>query len=360
MVTQDSNRLTPPSARTGLCVALVVTCGCLPGSPATPPGGQISDRPRMLMSLADSEKDADGHVVAISIFGSDISDAELAQLADFEHLTRLSLQECQAITDQGMAVIGAHRRLRTVSLINVPITDAGLAHLAASTTLDQLLLGQTKVVGTGLESLAATPITSLTMHSRVATSEGLAAITKLASLRVIELHCPQAAIEALPSLAPLAQLETFISTRTPLGAEGLARFDGCSRLKRLVLNAEDLRDDGLAVLSALAELDELTLAGAQITNNGLPQLAMPNLRLLSLAGCRGVSDQGLQNLRGLAKLEKLDLTESGVTGRDLTGLQTISTLREVIMSGGQFKGNEASLSALKALLPQCNVQILRG
>jgi len=41
-------------------------------------------------------------------------------------------------------------------------------------------------------------------------------------------------------------------------------------------------------------------------------------------------------------------------------LAVVPTLREVTMSGEQFKGNNATINALKKLLPNCEVFILRG
>lgn len=343
-----------------ICCSVMAIGGCKPGSPPTATLGTSSNNPRDLLTLADTEVNADGEVLAIRIFGADVSDAELGQLGDFEHLESLSLQECAVITDDAMTAAGEHPRLRTLSLINVPISDAGLANLGRSNSLDKLLLGQTRVIGAGLGSLATTPISTLTIHSRVATADGLAAIPKLTSLRVLELHCPQVKIADLPSFRPLIQLVSLVATRTPLGTTGLERFRGHAGLKRLMLNADGLGDGTLAILNTLTELEELELAGAKLTDEGLRQLAMPKLRTLSLVGCAGVTDLGLKNLAGLSGLEELDLTEAGVAGRDLTGLHSIKTLRTVIMSGGQFKGNDASLKALKALLPACEIRILRG
>ena len=87
---------------------------------------------------------------------------------------------------------------------------------------------------------------------------------------------------------------------------------------------------------------------------------MPNLKKLTLDGCLDVTDAGLSNLKGLTSLESLNLTGSGVAGLDLTGLAELPSLREVTLSGDQFRGDDNSIHALKELLPNCVVSIERG
>ncbi len=332
--------------------------GCRPGTP--PAGSSAPAGSRDLLTLAEVERNAEQQVVSIKVFGSDISDAEVGQIAQYPTLESLTLQECRSLTNAGMQAPGQHPALRSLSVINIDLDDTGLAHLGASTSLESLLLGQTKVAGSGLAELANTPLAELTVHSRIATTDELAALTQLTGLRQLELHCPQVRLGDLPSFAPLKHLASLIATRTPAGPNGLDPLRDHPSLQIMELNAEGLGDASLATLNTIPSLREVTLIRGDMTNDGLQHLAMPNLRSLALIGCLRITDKGLAHLSGLPSLERLDLTESGVTGEDLTGLGAITTLREVILSGTQFRGNDASLAALKALLPECQVQILRG
>lgn len=338
----------------------VLVSGCTNSSsiPIQTTGAKPHAAPRELTSIANVEDSEIGKIV--SFFGSDVTDVELEQLADLENVCQLTLQECREISDQGLAALESATALKLLRLIRVPVSDEGLKHLRAASSLDELLLAHTEVTGAGLEHLAGTPIARLSIHSSKVTPSGLASLVKLTSLRELELHCPAVRIEDLASFAPLARLELLVAERTPLGPNGLEKLRNHGQLRKLVVSAVDLKDDSLAVLRTLPELEELSLAHAQITDDGLKQFASSKLKRLTLMACERVSDKGLENLGGLTALEYLDVTESGVQGVDLTGLAVITTLREVTMSGDQFKGNAASIEALKELLPNCVVQILRG
>jgi len=193
---------------------------------------------------------------------------------------------------------------------------------------------------------------------------GLASLSVVESLRELELNCPDIKIEDLPSFAPLGNLESLleslVTTGTPLGAGGVEKLRGLRRLRHLELDASNVTDANIAVLNELTSLERLDLYGAQVTNEGLKQLSLPQLSQLSLAGCTRITNEGLRNLQGLSNLQYLDLSGSSIDGVDLTGLALIPTLREVIILGEEFKGNDATINALKKLLPNCDVQIIRS
>jgi hypothetical protein len=337
--------------------ALTIPCGC--GGSAAPPGPAAA--PRNLVAQARKAlRDDDDHVVALTFLASSVTDAELAALAEHPHLRELTLQECPEITDDGLAALAGAKSLVSLKLLQVPIGDDGLAHLAGATELNDLLLAHSRVRGAGLAHLADLPLEGLTIHSSTASAEELAAIVKLAHLKSLELHCAHLHVEDLPPLAELAQLESLVLTRTPLGPAGLARIAGLPKLKRLLLDAADMSDGQVELLNSLPALEEIDLYNAPVTDAGLAQLELPNLKSLSLADCRQLTDAGLKNLGGLSQLETLNLCGSGVAGLDLTGLAANRALRKVMISGAQFKGNDESLGKLKELLPDCEVMILRG
>ena len=345
----------------GTAVALVCGCGSrsTSSSPSQTAGASAAQAQRELLSLGAAGRDADGQVVSLRLRGSDVTDAELQQLAEFGKLSELTVQECR-VADDGLAALEQVSELKTLELIRVPVNDEGLRHLRSARSLDKLLLAHTEITGPGLRYLADTPVSHLSIHSRVVTAEGLSSLSELTSLRELELHCPEIQIEALASLVPMTELESLVTIRTPLGRAGLERIRGHQRLQKLILDASDVDDNAAVILNTLPELQELDLSNALITDEGLKQLSLPKLQTLSMCGCLGVTDAGLRNLQGMTSLVYLDLTEASVTGLDLTGLAVVPTLREVTMSGEQFKGNNATINALKKLLPNCEVFILRG
>ncbi|MFP6677191.1 MAG: hypothetical protein VB878_19055 [Pirellulaceae bacterium] len=342
-----------PASLIALAVLLVVVVNLTSGC-------NRSSSPRDLLSIAKVQRGSGGRVIALTLYGSDITNAELQQLADHDSLRELSLQECKQVSNDGLIGLQDATDLTTLRLMRVAIDDDGLAHLRNATSLNKVLLAHTEVDGSGLAHLAHTSVVSMSIHSRVVTASGLASLSVVESLRELELNCPDIKIEDLPSFAPLVNLESLVTTGTPLGAGGVEKLRGLRRLRHLELDASNVTDANIAVLNELTSLERLDLYGAQVTNEGLKQLSLPQLSQLSLAGCTRITNEGLRNLQGLSNLQYLDLSGSSVDGVDLTGLALIPTLREVIILGEEFKGNDATIHALKKLLPNCDVQIIRS
>lgn len=85
--------------------------------------------------------------------GAQFGDAQLAALAPLAPvLHRLDLGET-AVTDAGLAALGAMTELRRLHLDRTPVTDAGLAHLSALGRLESLNLHGTAVSDAGLAAL---------------------------------------------------------------------------------------------------------------------------------------------------------------------------------------------------------------
>ncbi len=116
--------------------------------------------------------------------------------------------------------------------------------------------------------------------------------------------------------------------------QGLAVLKGWQRLKRLNLRGTKITDSTLQFLNRLTSLEVLDIGFAQVTDSGLAQLnALSNLKELSIGGNK-LTDAGLQALRQMPALTSLDLsgsqrTDSGLWSVSLTesGLDTIATLK---------------------------------
>ena len=96
-----------------------------------------------------------------------------------------------------------------------------------------------------------------------------------------------------------------------------------------------ITDSTLQLLNHLASLEALDIGFAQVTDSGISQLALPNLKELSIGGNK-LTDAGLQALRQMPVLTSLDVsgaqrTDSGLWSVSLTesGLEAISTLKEL-------------------------------
>jgi len=84
---------------------------------------------------------------------------------------------------------------------------------------------------------------------------------------------------------------------------------GCTMVTSLDL-AENRKvsDDGLECIKMLPHLIYLNLSSCDITNTGLPYLLeLQHLKVLNLSYCHRLTDIGLRILKGLPRLEYLDL-----------------------------------------------------
>jgi hypothetical protein len=90
----------------------------------------------------------------LSLSGTVVTDAGLAKLSAFTHLTRLHLEHTR-VTEAGLAALSGLTRLEYLNLYGTGVTDAGLARLEQLAGLRDLYVWQTRVTPTGAERLRA-------------------------------------------------------------------------------------------------------------------------------------------------------------------------------------------------------------
>jgi uncharacterized membrane protein len=90
--------------------------------------------------------------VWLNLSGTRITDAGLATVAQFKHLTRLHLNRT-AVTDRGLPQLAGLQQLEYLNLYATRVSDAGLESLAALKGLRTLYVWQTRVSDSGLERL---------------------------------------------------------------------------------------------------------------------------------------------------------------------------------------------------------------
>ena len=90
-----------------------------------------------------------GHLVAVNLSSTTISDTQLQYLDDLSSLEKLDLQVTQ-IGDLGMEPVRKMAGLKQLNLSNTTVSDSGLAQLASLKHLQVLRLAGTLVQGSGL------------------------------------------------------------------------------------------------------------------------------------------------------------------------------------------------------------------
>jgi hypothetical protein len=117
-----------------------------------------------------------------------------------------------------------------------------------------------------------------------------------------------------------------------------------------------LTDAELECLPAFPELRTLRLSGCfpENTDNGLKSLrGLSKLQLLDLRGERQVTDAGLEHIAGLTQLQELRLNYTQVTNAGLEHLKRLSQLRYLDVRGTQV--TDEGVKKLQQALPNCQI-----
>jgi hypothetical protein len=123
--------------------------------------------------------------------------------------------------------------------------------------------------------------------------------------------------DALKAIARHGPLRALTVT-SPLDDAALALIGRMTRLQRLSLDHRGFTDRGLAALRGLTELRELRLFGT----SKVPQ----------------IGDAGLLHLRGLRRLERVELHYTRLTDAGLAAFATLPRLRELSLEGNRITG----------------------
>src|SRR5580700_6605674 len=254
-------------------------------------------------------RDAQGRAVAIDLRASWADDSDLAGLAKVPTLSRLDLSQtrigdhglrllkdapaiadlnlryAELITDQGISALKTWKRLKRLDLEGTKVTDSTLRHLSALTSLEELNIGFVLVTDAGLEALTSlTNLRELNLGGNKLTDAGLQALRQLPGLTFLDLGGAQRTDSGLWS----------VSVTQP-GLEAIATL---KNLRHLRLEETLIGARGLETIKGLSRLERLDLHDcARIGDDAIPILAaMPMLHSLDLTGAK-VTAAGLETLR---------------------------------------------------------------
>ena len=229
-------------------------------------------------------------------------------LALQRRLEETPAQERRAIADLRQRIgYGFRLKVESQSVVELAVHNGGdadridplLKHLK---NLRRLEFGGPQLSAAGLASLPElTKLEHLGFSSTHIDDRGLANLKDLPQLRGLSFYCCRGITD-----------------------EGVAHLAGLKNLKSLQLYREDslfkpdpkeklVTDAGLENVKGLAELEYLNLMGQDITDTGLERLkGLTNLKKLYVSG-DGITDAGLGHLKGLLHLERLHLFQTRVT-----------------------------------------------
>jgi hypothetical protein len=177
---------------------------------------------------------------------------------------------------------------------------------------------------------------------------GLADLEQLAELKSLGFSSSVFEAGSLAAVRNLTQLESLhMWGCRGIGDEDLSHLTGLRNLKWLSFYVEEDPDDrtsvritdvGVAHLKGLAKLEYLDLYGHDVSDASLPVLIeMKELEELALGG-QGFSDAGLRRLIALPKLRRLRLLKTGVSAETVEQLKKQRPELEIQLHGLSLSG----------------------
>ena len=228
--------------------------------------------------------------------------------------------------------------------------DAGVEGLARLTNLSSLNLMENQIGDAGAEALGRlSGLTSLDLSNSQIGATGAEALARLSALTSLNLsgnHIGDAGAKALARLSSLRWLDLWRNQIGDAGAEALSRLSG---LTSLALGGNRIGDAGAEALARLSGLTLLDLEGNQIGDTGAEALSQLNgLTSLHLGGNR-IGDAGAEALSRLSGLTSLALENNRIG--DAGGRALLDAWANPGTSGRRRELDLRANDRLKGLLP---------
>jgi internalin A len=262
-------------------------------------------------------RDSNGRIVSVNLHASWVGDSDIAELAKLPALTALDLSEtritdrglldlknspnltelnlyyAELVSDQGIAVVKSLPHLKRLNLRGTKVTDSTIPLLNRLTALESLDIGFAQVTDSGIAQLALPNLKELSLGGDKLTDAGLRALRQLPALTSLDLSGAQ---------------------RTDSG-----------------LWSVSLTESGLDSIATLRDLRRLRLNGVPVSARGLEKLkALNKLERLDLQACARLSDDAVPVLKSFPALRVLDVTASGLTGKAVSALQSAKPGLQVV------------------------------
>jgi len=147
-------------------------------------------------------------------------------------------------------------------------------------------------------------------------------------VRWIEAKKGEMTDEAMAHLPALSRLEWLEIGGGKVSAAGAAHLKDCLELRRLYIYDIDLAGDKLQWLASLAKLEALSLQRTGVDASIMENIKAPGLVVLNLSG-NPVGDDVLDAVARIKELEVLALADTKVTGPGLEKLRGMRRLNEL-------------------------------
>jgi hypothetical protein len=219
----------------------------------------------------------------------------LKTLALFTGLKGISIsdyKECWTLKDSDFEFIASLPRLQRLTVQGIQVTDGFLKYCKDQSELNFLWLVKTGVTGTGLADLnQSAPLTEVRLEGEAVNDKALELLSHYTGINRLQLASKKLTSAGLSHISKLKNVEFLdISEAKNITDDGLRSFEKLSNLRYLTIwGADGITGTGLASLKHLADLEDLRVSG------------------------KGLSTEGIQAIGELTQLQKLAITDSGVS-----------------------------------------------
>jgi len=234
--------------------------------------------------------------------------------------------------------------------------DSVLKDVAKLTGLEVLFFEEGYFTERGLKHLTALKqLKALSLPGRIS-SRGLTYLQELPSLEYLCFAGPMVTDAKMFQIGRLTSLTQLSIAGSEVG-RGLAHLKGLKSLRFLSLEAarNEHIDKHLVYLAELTSIEELNLRDTLVSDAGLEHLkGMTKLKKLDLGNryypvSDKITDAGMVHLNSLKSLEELKLPSSGVTDIGLAHLAGLNALKKLNVGRDATDKGMATLAKMKSL-----------
>jgi Leucine-rich repeat (LRR) protein len=247
------------------------------------------------------------------------------------------------------------------------VTDSDMPRLARMADLKALDLSLTRVTDRGLRALKTAPnIEELNLYfAEKITDEGASVVKNWKHLKKLNLRGTRITDSTLEMLEGVPSLEWLDIGWAEVTDTGLDHLAALSNLKWLTMGGNKLTDASLQFLRQMPQLEYLDIGGQQRTDSGLWSVLLSETGMQSIASVTGlrelrmegrnVTGRGLELLKPLAKLERLDLQGCKRLRPDAADvLASMKQLKVVDLKDSSLTAE--AVEKIRAALPNCEVR----
>ena len=264
----------------------------------------------------------------LSLYGRRVTGVGLKALADLGELSSLDLSYAD-ITDEGLKEIAQLKKLQSLKLKGVrQITLAGIKHLSALKELRSLSLCQTHADDTWLKPLVnLKEIRALDISEIPITDEGVEDLMGFKHLEELNLHYTKCTDQGVNMLTKLSNLRAVELSSTELTDAGLASLTSLKDLQKLDVSLTKVTEAGLRKFPPNDKLRSLNAIGVKLSTEGFKHIA--KFKLLESLAMTSITDDGLKEIIQLEEMTDLFIGRANITEktfRDLVRLKKLNTL----------------------------------